>query len=225
MTNANRRHASRKTAKHSRRRELRSRRPFWYRPMRRALRGIDGSHELIDLSERVIDAVENFETGGPIRTSRRLQEASGWLCDAATYLGRALRGLDGTNACIAQAPEQAAEAPVMLFVNTMVWIKAAERLEAVSARLDVALDELAESVASGDMLFDLSELPTDSGPSFAEPRHDLAYLFEALNQSRKSDCLCFFLTRRQRSAPATVAEAVRKVTRGRAPPVVSTCSL
>ncbi len=231
MTNVNRRPSSRKDAKNSRRARLRSRaaargqRQLWRDPMRRMRSAIQSSFRLIETCSSIIDDTARLAAARPIRATRRLQRVAGLLAHAVTHLARAAHGLQATAESAALTPETASEAPGLLIESTLLWVDAAEQLNAVSERFDEAFATLLASVESGAVPIDFAELSRDSRPAVAAQRINPVRLFLAWNRSHKSDCARFFLKRRRRFAPAAVAEAAKKVFRGRAPPLVSICSL
>jgi hypothetical protein len=100
----------------------------------------------------------------------------------------------------------------------------AAKLVMLSNRLDDSSSALVDYVKGGTAPLDLSELLPKPGPaprriSFIVRRPSLKFLSV---ENRRVFCIH---VRRQRSARVTVAEAPRRIVRGRAPPIVSTCSL
>jgi hypothetical protein len=229
MTHVNR-SASRKNAKCSRQAgecvyEAERPRQLWRVPLRLARRAIDSTVVLVELADRLIGEVERFADGHPLRSTRQLQRVSGLLDIAHAKLGRAARGLGATSDSALLNPENAAEAPELLTENTLLWLVAAEKLKQITDRWGYTSIWLSCAVKIGAIQIDLSELLPDKRPAIAPPRPNPTRLFLALHRSCKSDCLQFFLLRRRRLVPAAFAEAARRVFRGRAPPVVSACSL
>ena len=219
-----------KRAKNSRREGLRScglrreRRQSWIRPYRRTRRAIDVSLRLIESAGRVIDACDNLAADHPLLVTRQLQRVYGWLDEVNQQLGHGVEGLRATTDHVALAPAYAADAPRLLIDATVRWIGAAAKLAALSDRLDGSWDALVAYVKGGKAPLDLSELFRKPGPApkricFVVRRPSLKFLS---CESRRVFCIH---VRRQRSARLTVAEAPRRISRGRAPPSVSTCSL
>ena len=214
--------ASRRHASDSRR--AGHRRRSWTRPFRRTRRAIESTLHLIDSSCRVIEAAQRFAAGRPVRATRQLQIVSGWMCKATAQLDCAARGLQKTLECVAQSPDVALDAPGKLVVATAQWIQAAGQLAAISERLDGTSAWLLDSVKSGAIPIPAEERTADAGrpvttfklvpPPFRPPN---------LFPYETSDAPCI-PPRHLRFVRRTVAEAVRRTFRGRAPPLVS-CSL
>ena len=230
MANADSSPASRKSAKHSRRAGLRScasdrdRRRSWTRPFRRTVRAIKRTFRLIDSSLRVIEASERLATGRPVLATRQLQLVVGWLAEAASELECATRGLRSTADHAALLPELALDAPRMLVDAAKDWMDAALQLAALSDRFDDTFAWLLDSVLSGAIPIPPEEQMPDDGKPVTALR---------LTPTRRLPPDWFGYQRyvtpcipdRRRSARLAVVEAVRRVSRGRAPPSVSTCSL
>jgi hypothetical protein len=217
-------------AKNSRRAALRWRamrregRRSWARPYRRTRRAIDVTVRLIESSCRAIDACETFAGEHPLRASCQMEQVSGWIAEASEQLGHGARELSATFDQIERAPLFAGDAPRLWIVAMARWIDAAARLATVSNRFDDSFTSLMDYVKGGTAPLDLAELfPTPgSAPrriSFIVRNPSLAFLSR---ENRRVFCIH---VRRQRSARLTVAEAPRRIFRGRAPPIVSTCSL
>ncbi len=221
----------RKSDKRSRRAGLRSdalrreRRQSWIRPLRRTRRAIASSLLLIDRSRRALNACERLAVDHPIRATRQFQRICGWLGEATARLGRGAECLRATNNNVALAPAYAGDAPGLMIVVVARWIDAAEKLEAISNRWDDSFSALKGYVESGTAPLDLSELYRRIGPAPARirliihRRPSLKFLSRAVSR-----IFCIHV-RRQRSVRLTVAEAPRRIFRGRAPPFLSTCSL
>jgi hypothetical protein len=125
---------------------------------------------------------------------------------------------------IERAPLFAGDAPQLMIAAMTRWIDAATRLAMLSNRLDDSFTSLTDYVKGGSAPLDLSELLPNRGPapkriSFSVRPPSLKFLSV---ENRRVFCIH---VRRQRSARITVAEAPRRIFRGRAPPIVSTCPL
>jgi len=198
----------------------RERRQSWLRPFRRTRRAIDASFRLIDSCLRVIEAWEKSAEKRPLRATRELERVSGWLVETTALLESGMECLSETTDRIAQSPADAGDAPGLLIEATARWIDAASRLAALSNRLDDTFTGLVDYVKGGTGPLDLSELFEKPGPA---PRliTTLRLSVKVLSiESGRIFCIHF---RRQRSARLTVADAPRRIFRGRAPPFVSTC--
>jgi hypothetical protein len=194
-------------------------RAAWRRPLRRVRRALDASFRLIASSRRVIDASERFAAGSPARSAARLQQVSEWMVDASEQLGRAVRALRDTRDRAALAPGQAAEAPARLVESTLRWIDAAGTLAALSERLEVTFARLRDTVQRGGVVSGYAKTAADSRAQSAGGR-------PTKRPSRASGLVSIASIRRRRPAPASrAADAARRISRGRAPPLLSTCPL
>jgi hypothetical protein len=187
-------------------------------------RSIDVTLRLIESSRRAIDACETLAVEHPLRAGRQLDQVSGWLVEASEQLGRGAKALSEANDQVARVPAYAGGAPRLLIVATARWIDAAAKLAMLSNRLDDSSTALVDYVKGGTAPLDLSELLPKPGSApkriaFAVRRPSLKFLSI---ENRRVFCIH---VRRQRSARVTVAEAPRRIVRGRAPPIVSICSL
>ena len=189
----------------------------WVRSLRRARRAIDASLRRIEGSGRVIEAAERFGRRRPLQAAGQLHRASCWLADAAAQLQRAQLRLNDTTQCIESAPERAAGAPVPVMYTILHWIDAAGRLTAVSDHLSDTSTRLVAIAKTAQ--------PSDFRPVIVPPRPAAARWFLQYCPSRPSDRIQQLLRRRRRPAPTAVAEAPRRVSRGRAPPFLSICLL
>jgi hypothetical protein len=202
----------------------RDRRRSWIRPLRRTMRALDVTYGLLASSCRVIEACRWLAKEHPIRATRELVKVASLLAEASDHLGLGADHLKATNQQIALSPEYAADAPEALFAVTHEWIDAAAMLAVVSNRLDDSFIALVDYVKGGNAPLDLSELLPKDCPAprricFVVRRPSLKFL-----SRQNSRIFCIHL-RRQRSARVTIADAPRRIFRGRAPPFLSTCSL
>ena len=217
-------------AKDSRRAALRrcamrrERRRSWIRPFRRSRRAIDATFRLIESSSRAIDACEKLAAAHPIRATRQFEQISGWIAEASKQLGNGAREWSVTFDNVERAPFFTGDAPQLMIAAITRWIDAATRLATISNRLDDSFSSLMDYVNGGSAPLDLSELFREPGPaprriSFNVRPPSLKFL------SRENSRVFCIHVGRQRSARITIAEAPRRIVRGRAPPIVSTCPL
>jgi len=201
MANAASKPASERNANASRMAALRSRgsdqdrRRAWTRPFRRARRAIKFSFALMTCACRAIQAVEKFAMECPGRAARHLGIASDLMTEADEQLDCAARGRVGPTA----------------------------ELTAFSERLEKMSDWLIDSVQSGAIEFPVREHMADA----SEPASPFRLIPPPLLPPEwfsyeRNDAPCIPV--RRRSVRLTVVEAARRITRGRAPPIVSTCS-
>jgi hypothetical protein len=206
-------------------RSNRHRRLPWRRSLRRMRRAIDSSLQLVDSCRRVVEDSEQFGARRPIRTSRQLQRAAGWLCDAGARLGRAANSLRDTVNEADGSPEYAADVPAELILATAHWLQSAAEIDTLFDRLNEASSRLLAAAKIGAVTFDLPGLDNHSRPKAAAPRLITGRLLLEIRLPRESGRFRFISIRRQRVRPAAFAEAARRVFRGRAPPHAAICSL
>ena len=196
--------------------------PSWLGPLRRTRYAILASLRMIESSGKVVDACEGFAGRRPLRATRQLEHVSARLVKVTARLQRGVDSLNEANYRLALSPFDAGDAPGRLIEATERWIDAATRLAVLSNRLDDTFSGVLDDVKGGDAPLDLDELLGNDGPT---PRrittHSRVATLVSLENSR---IFCIHL-RRRRSPRLTVAEAPKRVSRGRAPPIVSTCPL
>ncbi|HXH38899.1 MAG TPA: hypothetical protein VNN08_09750 [Thermoanaerobaculia bacterium] len=216
-----------KNANDSRRAGLRScerrhdPRKSWKGPILRTGRAIDSSLRLLGYSRRVIDACESLALEHPVLATRQLERVAGLLAKVAHLLESGVDGLNETTNRVALSPAEAGDAPQRVIAATQRWVDAAAQLAALSNRLDDTFAGLVDYLKGGTAPLDLSEVFAKDGPAplFITTRPSVRVL--SIESGR---IFCIHL-RRLRSARLTVAEAPRRVVRGRAPPLVSSCWL
>ncbi len=193
----------------------------WERPILHTVRVIDASLRLIGSSRRIIEASESLASEHPVRAAHQLERVAGLLAKAAELLQSGVDGLNETTNRVALSPAEAGDAPERLIAATQRWVDAAAQLAALSNRFDDTFAALLDYVNGGTAPLDLSEVFGKSGPAptFITTRPSVKVL--SIESGR---IFCIHL-RRLRSARLTVADAPKRVFRGRAPPFVSSCWL
>jgi len=224
MTSANIRSASRRNAKISRRVGVRScRQERWIRPFRRTNRAIDSTFRLIALSRWLLNECEAFAGVRPRWATRQLARVSGRLVEAAARLGRGVEYMKATNECLAHAPADPGDAPERMIGALDEWIDAASQIAMLSNRLEDTSARLLAYVKAGIApALDLDDLFKKEGPA---PKPIVFRLPSPRVLSIENNRIFCIHVRRQRSARLTLAEAPRRIFRGRAPPLLSTCPL
>jgi len=224
MTNANIRSASRRNVKISRRMGVCSyRQERWIRPFRRTNRAIDSTLRPIALSRWLLNECEAFAGVRPRWATRQLARVSDRLVEAAARLGRGVECMKATNDCVAHAPEDAGDAPERMIGAVEEWIDAASQIAMLSNRLEDTSARLLAYVKAGIAPpFDLDDLFKKEGPA---PKPIVFRIPSPRVLSIENNRIFYIHVRRQRSARLTLAEAPRRIFRGRAPPLVATCSL
>jgi len=177
----------------------------WKRSHSRVRRAIDSSLRRMGSSERMIEASERFGARRPVETLRQLMRVSEVLRTAGRELERVSRGLP--------------LAPPFLFLETMAQLVCATgRLAELSERADQSRAWLVDAVLSGavpvdpfDPALEALRLAAEPQPVPATPLLDLMEPDSGFRQ---------FFIRRRRFVPAALADAPRRISRGRAPPVL-----
>ena len=228
MTNAHIRSASRRNAKNSRRggvrscRVRRNGRERWIRPFRRTRRAINSTLRLIAHSRFLLNECEMVAGVRPLWATRQLVRLWGRLAEASTRLGRGAVCWNAANDCIALAPADAGGAPERMIGAIGDWIDAATQLAMLSNRLEDTSARLLAHLKFDPAPLDLETLLKKEEPA---PKRIVLRLPSPRVLSVESNRIFCIHVRRQRSARLTVAEAPKKIFRGRAPPLVSICSL
>jgi hypothetical protein len=228
MSNASSRAAFRKSAIHSRRAGMRSRParcvppPPWSRPLRRARRALASSIELIEGSRRLVETSEESGALRPVHATRGLQRAAGWLCDAAARLSTGFQTLREAAETIAVAPEHAADLPHHITEWTFQYLGLMRRIVETSDRLDASFAQIHQSAIDGTMLPDPSLYRR---PAVAAARVPFGRPLAPKWPSCDHVPVITIHVRRRRSAPRTIAEPSKRVSRGRAPPCLSSASV
>ncbi len=227
MTNANGQPTDERNAKTSRRARVRSHRSrrkgreSWRRLFQRAKRNLRSADGFIGMARQIIERCETIAVEHPIRAIHDMQRVTGLLVDATERFGRVLDCICETHDRIAEAPGEAGDAPARMIADLQRWIETGAKLALLGNRFDESFAELIDYVQSGNAPLDLSELlKRRIHPVPVLARHPSPRVL-----SIENDRICRIHVRRQRSVRVTVAEAPRRVSRGRAPPLVSICTL
>jgi hypothetical protein len=131
--------------------------------------------------------------------------------------------MSATHDCVAQAPADAVNAPKLLIDAMGEWLEAEKEIAMLSHRRDDTSARLDAYIKGGIApRLDLETLLKKEGPA---PKRIVFRLPSPRVLSIENNRIFCIHVRRQRSARPTVAEAPRRIFRGRAPPPVSTCSL
>jgi hypothetical protein len=190
------------------------------RRFRRTRQTIHRSLRLIETSGRVIDAAERFAARRPTRAARKYERVSGCLDEASMQLSSAIRALTVTALKIARSPAEAADARPLLLEATARWAGAAGKLSALSNRLDDTFDLILDAVETGTTL-DFSELFRN--PIVPARRGIRLRPLPPRRLSCNTARIRVIHSRRLRSARLTLPDGERRIFRGRAPPLSSTC--
>ena len=173
------------------------------------------------MARQIIERCETIAKEHPIKAIHDMQRVTGLLVEAADRLARLSECICETYDRIAEAPAYAGDAPARMIADLQRWIETGTKLVLLGNRFDKSFDELIDYAQSGNAPLDMSELIKRRG----HPVPVLAKHPRPKVLSIENDRIFCIHVRRQRSVVVTVAEAPRRVSRGRAPPLASTCSL
>jgi hypothetical protein len=200
------------------------RRPEWSRSLRRANQQIDSSVRLMYRSTAALELAEHCRPSRFIPAARGLLRLPRQLGTAQAMLDRAVLRLQVTLALIALEPDRAAGAPERLTRATTRWIQASAILVQLSERAEHTVVQLRETIDTASDA-DMDEMVAGKErPPIPEPYlNELLRSFLRRRRSRARERLRPL--RRRRSAPLRTLDAPRRISRGRAPPLSSTCQL
>jgi hypothetical protein len=213
-----------RTRRLDRRSVRRARRPLWVAPLRRLNRAVASSLRMVDSTRAAIERASSRVARSPIRTTRDLQRLSARLTGATARLARAVRGVGETAESLRLEPERAREAPRLLIDATTRWLVVAVALDNASAQLLSVQEGVLEGLCSG-------ELTPEAGATkrlpriIVTPRVISAREFLLCRRSSARDRIASIPARRRRTACRATTDAPRRISRGRAPPLSSTCVL
>lgn len=206
------------------RRGARARRPLWVAQLRRLNRAVASSLRMIDSTMEAIDRASSRAARCPIRTTRDLQRLSARLTGATARLARAVRYVGATTESLALEPERASEAPRLLIDATARWIQVAIALDDTSAQLLSVQEGVLEGLCSGELTPE-AEATKRLPRIVVTPRVISARQFLLCRRSSARDRIASIPARRRRTACRATTDAPRRISRGRAPPLSSTCLL
>lgn len=207
-------------------RQTSQRRPSWVTPVRRLRRAVRNSLNALHESCRRLEESEGCHARKPLAAIRYLQNANLSLRRAAQHLGRASVRMNDALDALARAPHEGAGAPAAIIELTQRFIDVAGRVAQTSNRIECTRALIR---ASAD-----SHVGIPDAIDFAEAarwvlminrRFTRPWLLELDLPSLRETIAQFLFPRRTRPASPGVAEGVRRVCRGRAPPLLSVCTL
>ncbi len=179
---------------------------------------------MIDSTMEAIDRASSRAARCPIRTTRDLQRLSARLTGATARLARAVRYVGATTESLALEPERASEAPRLLIDATARWIQVAIALDDTSAQLLSVQEGVLEGLCSGELTPE-AEATKRLPRIVVTPRVISARQFLLCRRSSARDRIASIPARRRRTACRATTDAPRRISRGRAPPLSSTCLL
>jgi hypothetical protein len=218
----NTRSASGRNAKSSRRSGVRIRQERWIRPFRRTHRAIDSTLRLIARSRDLLNECEMVAGVRPRWATRQLRRVSGRLAQASARLRHGAACMCTTHDCVAHSGD-ALNASKPLIDAMTDWLDAEKQIAVLSRRLDDTSARLDAYIRDGIAPpLDLETLLKKERPA---PKRIVFRLPSPMVVSIENNRVFSIHVRRQRSARLTLAEAPRRIFRGRAPPLISICSL
>ena len=173
------------------------------------------------MARQIIDVCETIALEHPIKAVHEMYRVTGLLVEAADRLARLSNCICETYDRIAEAPASAGDAPARMIADLQSWIETGTKLALLGNRFDRSFAELIDYAQSGNAPLDMSELiKRRVHPVPVLARHPAPKVL-----SIENDRIFRIHVRRQRPACLAVAEAPKRVSRGRAPPPVSICLL
>jgi hypothetical protein len=196
-------------------------RESWRRLLQRGKWNLCSAEGFIGMARQIIERCETIAKEHPIKAIHDMQRVTGLLAEAAQRFGRVCECICETYDRIAEAPLECGDAPARMIADMQSWIETGTKLALLGNRFDKSFAELIEYAQSGNAPLDMSELlKRRVHPVPVLARHPAPKVL-----SIENDRIFRIHVRRQRPGRLTVAEAPTRVSRGRAPPLVSTCSL
>jgi hypothetical protein len=196
-------------------------RESWRRLFQRGQRNLRSAEGFIGMARQIIDVCETIALEHPIRAVHDMYRVTGLLVEAADRLARLRKCISETYDRIAEAPAYAGDAPARMIADMQRWVETGTELALLGNRFDKSFAELIEYAKSGNAPLDMSELlKRRVHPVPVLARHPAPKVLSVENGR-----IFRIHLRRQRPSILAVAEAPKRVSRGRAPPPVSICSL
>jgi len=196
-------------------------RESWRRLFHRGRQNLRSAEGFIGMARQIIDVCETIALEHPIKAVHDMHRVTGLLVEAADRLDRLGKCIRETYDRIAEAPAYAGDAPARMIADMQSWVETGTELALLGNRFDKSFAELIEYAQSGNAPLDMSELlKRRVHPIPVLARHPRPRVLSVEN-----DRIFRIHVRRQRPSILAVAEAPKRVSRGRAPPPVSICSL
>jgi hypothetical protein len=207
-------------------RQTSQRRPSWVAPVRRARRAVRRSLVAVEESCRRIEESEGCHARRPRAATRHLRRANLALGRAAEHLGRVTRGMGHAMQALACAPYEGAGAPAAMIELTQRYLDAAGRVVRTMNRIDctAAMIRAAANHRGVDIPDAIEPAEVARWALMVTRRYTRPWLLQLDLPSLRETIAEFLFPRRSRPASSGVAEGVRRVCRGRAPPRSSICT-
>jgi len=196
-------------------------RESWRRLFHRGRQNLRSAEGFIGMARQIIDVCETIALEHPIKAVHDMHRVTGLLVEAADRLDRLGKCIRETYDRIAEAPAYAGDAQARMIADMQSWVETGTELALLGNRFDKSFAELIEYAQSGNAPLDMSELlKRRVHPIPVLDRHPRPRVLSVEN-----DRIFRIHLRRQRPSILAVAEAPKRVSRGRSPPPVSICSL
>jgi hypothetical protein len=224
VSSARRQQHSRKHAKVARRKCVAGRTPpeRWVHPLRRVRRVVASSQRLIDDARRAIGS-QNLSALRLVRCTRDLSRARRGLDLAAERLGRAVCVLREVTDSMVGAPACSDAAARTLAVATSTWLEVTKDLNRASNMLDGMHELLVNCMQIGviTVVPEWEPTPVRRIRVIPPPRTDSVRWFLIVRLASARDRISSVPVRRPRPVAIAIADAPRLISRGRAPPSIS----
>lgn len=219
-----RKDAGTRTGRAPRRGVRREQRPRWVSPLRRMNRAIASSLRMAESTRSAVDAAWDHASSSPIRTTRDLHRLSGRLLGAAIRLQRAARSLRETCVAMLVEPERAGEVPPLLNEATERLLLTGKFVDHTFVQLATLQDAILDDLEAG-LLPPEAEQPKRRPIISITPRIITARDFLLCRRMSAHDRIASIPVRRRPTVCRATTDAPRRICRGRAPPLFSTCLL
>ena len=178
-------------------------RPAWTEAIDHAEQSMNACERRMSEIVRAANVGDRVRRVGAVRAHHRIERAADWLLVAHAFLSEAIEDLNLALILIEMAPDDAAGAAEALFATTRRITEVGVRLALVSEQLQAASEAIVEEAKNG-----VGPEPKVEPRFFLGDEPNVAALIEAL------------FRRRQRSKAAAPGEIHRRISRGRAPPLL-----
>jgi hypothetical protein len=187
--------------------------PPWERPLRKVHDNVTSSFLLISTALTLMRTSRRHGAHRPLWRAQQLNRAALRLTLAADHIHRATNAMEEAKTSLAGARESDASAAERLAADAQRMQRATAALNMVTSQLDAAV---ADSAVADAVLLERSGHVADARPEITAPPPVIRLSHDDSPR---------LPLRRRRSVLGTIEDAVRRVCRGRAPPMVSLCPL
>jgi len=194
--------------------------------MRRVRRAVCSSLGALADSCRRLEESEGCHARRPRAATRYLRHANLLLRRAAQHLGRASERMGDATQALAHAPHDGAGAPAVMIELTQRFLDVAGRVAETSNRIECTAAMIRASADrwGADIPDAIEPAEVARWALMINRRYTRPWLLELDLPSLRETIAKFLFPRRTRPTSPGVAEGVRRVCRGRAPPRLSICT-